>query len=141
MLSVTAVDAPQPFRLVASVEQVRAAMRAVLADQPDGPGRDAEGEQVLAEESHAQGRAVALGKLARQSGGHPVLAHQVTHGRPGSDPTEQLVVLATQHGSPLQSDVFVRRGHGSLSRKRTRSGSTISTAATFSRRSLAATPR
>ena len=92
------IDTAQALGFVAAVEEAGAAMRAAVLDQAHGPRRDAERDEVLAQQTHAQRRAVGLGQFARQRGGHPVLPHEVAHRCSRSDPTEQLVVVPTQHG-------------------------------------------
>jgi hypothetical protein len=91
------VHAAQALLFVPAEEQGRAAVRAVVLDQPDLAGRDAEGDEVLAEEPHADGRAVTLRELARHERGNPVLAQQGARRRPGSYFAEQLVVFSGKH--------------------------------------------
>ena len=93
------VDAAEPALLVATVEERRAAVRAVLGDEPDLAPAVAEGDQVLAEQPHLLRRAVGRGQLVRGQAGHPVLAQQPAHGRATADPTEKLVVLVGEHVS------------------------------------------
>src|SRR5439155_27258421 len=115
------VHAAQSLRLVASIKEARAAVRTAVLDQSDGARRDAERDEALAEQAHAQRRAVGLRQLARQRRRNPVLPHQGAHRGAGSDPTEQLVVVSTQHGR-LRSRPFARadgtlaatRGKGAL---------------------------
>src|SRR5439155_9483974 len=91
------VHAAQAFFLVTAEEEGRAAVRAVVLDEPDLAGRHPEGDEVLAEEPDADGRAVPLRELARHEGGDPVLAQQIARGRASPDPAEQLVVLSGKH--------------------------------------------
>ena len=72
-------------------------MRAVALDQADRAGGRAIRDEVLAEQAHAQRRALGLRQLARQRGRYPVLAQQIPHGRARAHAAEQLVVLAAQH--------------------------------------------
>ena len=91
------VDAANALFLVATEEQRRAAMRAVVRDQPELAGRDAKGDQVLTQQSQPHRRAVGLRQLARHERGQPVLAHELAHGRPWTDPAQQFVVFRRQH--------------------------------------------
>src|SRR5439155_19911596 len=59
------IHAAKPFLLVSSEEEGRAAMGAVVLNQPDSSGRHAEGDEVLAEQTDAHGRPIGLRELAR----------------------------------------------------------------------------
>jgi hypothetical protein len=101
------VDAPEAFHFVAAVEEARAPMRAALAHQPDGAGRRAKRDEVLAQEPHAQRSAVTVGQLARDGGRNPVLPHQLAHRRAAPDPAQELVVFSAQHVAFLSVEVDV----------------------------------
>ena len=94
------VDAAQALFFVAAEEHRGAAVRAGVLHQADRAGRRAEGDQVLAQQLDAQRRAVGRRQLVRADRRHPVLAHQVAHGRAGADATEGFVVLFTEHVCP-----------------------------------------
>src|SRR5215475_12233208 len=87
------IDAAQALLLVATEEERGAAMRALALNQADLAGRDAEGDQVLAQEPDPNGRPVRIRQLAGHEGGDPVLAQQGAHRCTGADATEQLVVV------------------------------------------------
>ena len=106
------VDAADRLIFVAAEVQRRAAVRAVLLHQPDPPGGVPEGDQVLTEQPDPGGRAARLGDLGRQAGRRPVPAQQLAHQRPGSHPSEDLVLFCPQHSvppmrSPPQSYQFI----------------------------------
>jgi FtsX-like permease family len=106
------VDAADRLILVAAEIQRRPAVRAVLLHQPDPPGGVPEGNQVLPEQPDPGGRAARLGDLGGQAGRRPVPAQQVAHQRPGSHPSEDLVLFCPQHSvppmrSPPQSYQFI----------------------------------
>ena len=94
------VHAADPFALVAPEEERGAAMRAVVLDQPDPTRRDAERDEVLAEQTHAHRRAVGLGELGGEQRGNPVLADEVARGCPGSDAAEEVVLGGGEHRGP-----------------------------------------
>jgi len=98
------VHAPKAFPVVAAIEKAGAAMRAAVPHQANRPGRHAERDEIFAQQAHAQRRAVTLRQLAGQGGRHPVLAHQLAHRSSAPDPTQELVVFATQHGVFLSTE-------------------------------------
>src|SRR5262245_43416612 len=95
------VDAAQAALLVAAEEERRPPVRAVLVEQPDTAARVAEGDQILAEQSDANGRTVGLGHLADEQRGYPVAAHRRAHGTAGLDTREQGVFFAGEHRAVL----------------------------------------
>ena len=97
------IDAAQPVLLVAAEPQRRAAMRAELVDHADLAVGGAEGDEVLAQEPHADRRAIRLRQLPRQQRRNPIAAHGLAHRRPGADPGQTLVLFARQHGLPPSS--------------------------------------
>ena len=78
-------------------------MRAELAEHADAPVRVAESDKILAEETHANRRSVALDELLGEQRRHPVAPHQRAHRRIALNAAEQLVFLTGQHGRSLQS--------------------------------------
>jgi hypothetical protein len=90
-------------------------MRAVLAQQPDLAFGVAEGDEILAEQAHAQRRAIGF-DLARQERRQPEAAHQIAHRRAAAGVRQQLIFFARRHscyltgcgGSPGQSPSFAR---------------------------------
>jgi hypothetical protein len=73
-------------------------MRAALVDQPDAPLRVAKQHEVLAQQPHPHGRAVARGDALGERDRDPVAAHQLAHGRAGPHSRQPFVVFARQHG-------------------------------------------
>ena len=94
------VNAAQGGALVAPEVQRRAAVRAVLLQQPDPPGAVPVGDQVLAEQPDPDRRASRLGNLRRQAGWRPVAAEQLAHQRPRTHPGQDLVLFRPQHAAP-----------------------------------------
>ena len=93
------IDAADAALFVAAEEERRAAMRTVVLDEADRAVAIAERDQVLAEQPHAQWVAVGVGQLGRKQRRHPVPTQGETHRRPGSDASDQLVILTPQHRS------------------------------------------
>src|SRR5262249_54982793 len=58
---------------------------------------DAERDEALAQQAHAQGWTVRCWQLVRTGGWNPVLTHEIPHRCPGADATQQLIVLFAQH--------------------------------------------
>ncbi len=98
------IDAAQAALLVAREEQGRAAMAAIGVEQSDAARAVAEGDEVLAQEPHADGRAVALRQLARERRGLPIAPEQLARRRAGRDPDQAFVLLGTQHGEAPSCD-------------------------------------
>src|SRR6267143_4042609 len=91
------VGAAQPALLVAPEPQRHAAVGAELVDQADSALRIAEGDQLLSEQFHANGRAVALRQLPVEQRGYPVAPEQLTHRRAGIRAGKETVHLGGQH--------------------------------------------
>jgi hypothetical protein len=53
----------------------------------------AKGDQILAEQAQAHGRAIRMRQLVRQHRGQPEAAKQLAHGRSRSDSTREFVVF------------------------------------------------
>src|SRR5215471_17552544 len=87
------VGAAQPAFLVAPVEQRRAAVRALLLDQPYRAIGVPERHEILAEQPDPRRGAVGFGNLLAQARGYPVPPQQVSHRRARADPGEDLVVF------------------------------------------------
>src|SRR5205823_2077081 len=84
------IDAAQPFALVATVKQAGAPVRTRVLHQADRAGSGAIGDEILAEQTHAERRALGLRQLTRERRGNPVLTHERAHRRAASDATEEL---------------------------------------------------
>jgi hypothetical protein len=82
------IDAAESLLLVAAIEERGPAVRAVVLDEADLAGGDAEGDQVLAQQADTHRRAIRLGQLTGEQDGDPVLPDEVPHRRAGSDATE-----------------------------------------------------
>src|SRR5690606_18294607 len=82
------IDAAQAVFLVPAKEHAGAAVRAGILDDADPAGGGPEGDEVLAEQTEAHGRSVRDGQLIRPHSRDPVLAHEVAHGRTGTDATQ-----------------------------------------------------
>ena len=80
-------------------------MGAAVGHQADFAGSDAERDEVLTQQAHAQGRGIWGGQLVRTRGRDPVLPHEITHRCPRAHATQQLIVLLVQHekSPPLAS--------------------------------------
>src|SRR5260221_746941 len=74
-------------------------MGAELVDQADAPVAVAERDQLLAQQFHANRRAVALRQLRVEQRGYPVAPEQLTHRRAGAGAGEQFIHLLSQHGA------------------------------------------
>ena len=59
---------------------------------PRRPSRIAEGDQPLAEELHANGRAIPLGQLPVEQRGYPVAPEELAHRRAGAGAGQQLFI-------------------------------------------------
>ena len=91
------VDAAQAALLVATPVELRLPVGAAPLDQPDGAGRVAKGDELLAEHAYAHGWAVRLGQLRRDQHRRPEAPEEVAHGRPRAGAGQQLVVVGAQH--------------------------------------------
>src|SRR3972149_4343450 len=87
------VDAAQAALLVAAEEEAGAPVRAGLRDEADAAVRVAEGDEILAQDADADGRAVRRRQLGRQEQRQPEAAEERAHGRAGAGAGEKLVVL------------------------------------------------
>src|SRR4051794_10435504 len=72
-------------------------MWAMALDQARLTVRVTEGDQLLPEQHHAHRVAVGSRQLAREQGGHPVFAHQLSHRGLRSDAADGVVVDLAQH--------------------------------------------
>ena len=105
------IDAAQPAFLVAPEKERHAAMRAILLDEADAPLGVAEGDEFLAHQLYAHGRAVRFGDLVRQAGGDPIAPHRIAHRRAGADAGDQFVFFRWQHRRipPRSERVFAKQ--------------------------------
>src|SRR6185295_15273504 len=101
------VHAAQAALLVATEEEVRAAVRAAWLDQADAPVRVAERDQVLSHDLDADRRAVGRGHLARERDRQPVAPEVIAHRRTGAGADQDLVVFGAQHALILQTKTWV----------------------------------
>jgi hypothetical protein len=83
-----------------------AAVRTVFVEQADAALGVAEGDEVFAEQTDANRRAIGLGDLARQQRRHPIAAHRIAHRGARSNPGDQLVFFARQHRRNLLAGSF-----------------------------------
>ncbi len=72
-------------------------MRAVGVDDADDSVRTAKGNQVFAEDSRPNRRAISFRKFGREERGKPIASEEFTGRRAGSDPREAFVFLRCQH--------------------------------------------
>src|SRR6266568_2204764 len=92
------VRAAQPALLVAAEPERHAAMGAELVDDADAPFAVAERDQVLSQQLHANGGAVALRQLPVEQRGYPVAPEQLAHRRAGARAGKEYIHLLGQHG-------------------------------------------
>src|SRR5581483_5280600 len=94
-------------RLLVSAEKQRSApVRTMVPQETDPASHVPEGDQLLAQQLHPDGRAVRRGQLAGRQRRYPVLTHHVTHRGPWSHPTDRVVVFFAQHrSSPSPSTI------------------------------------
>src|SRR6185312_10211779 len=85
------------------------AVRAEFVEQTDAALAVAEGDEVFAEQPHPYRCAIGLGNLAGQQRRHPIAPHRLAHRRARTDPGDQFVVLAWQHGLASSPEL---RGRG-----------------------------
>jgi len=95
------VGAADAFGLGHAVGKVGLAVGARRLDKPDLARGAPEQHEILAEVADLLGGVLVV-DLGRACDGVPVAAHQLAHGRSGSDPGQSIVLLLRQHGSPLQ---------------------------------------
>ena len=91
------VEAPDPALLVHAEEERREPVGAVGVDEADLVLRVAEQDQVFIHDAHANGRAVRLGALLRQSHGSPEPAEELAHRRSGARLRQQFILFLRQH--------------------------------------------
>ncbi|MNR52538.1 hypothetical protein D3C85_1723990 [compost metagenome] len=91
------VETAQPPLLHPAQGQRGAAVHAQLLHHAHAALAIAKGDQVLAQQAHAQRLRIAL-DLSGGAYRMPVAAHHLTHRRAGADAAKQLIVLAVQHG-------------------------------------------
>ena len=90
-------DAPQTVGLVAPQPQRRAAVRTKFLHDAHLPVAGPKSHQVLAQETHAHGRAVRLRKLPGKERRHPISAHGLAHRGAGADSGQLLVFFLAEH--------------------------------------------
>ena len=78
------VYATEAGLLVAAEKEAGSTVRAVVVDEADVAVGVAEGDEWLAQDGGALGRAVGFRELLREEHGVPEAAHEVAHGRPGA---------------------------------------------------------
>ena len=103
------VDAANARLLIPTEEQARAPMRAVVVDQPHGAGGVAEGDELLAEQLDAHGRAVGVRQLAGLERGQPVFTEEVAHECARAYAAEQVVICLAEHVTSLSLDARILR--------------------------------
>ena len=78
-------------------------MRAVRADHAQPPIAGAKCDQVLTEQPHHDGCAVAFGDFLGEAGGQPVAAHDLPHRGIVFHATQEVVLFGCEHhGSSLR---------------------------------------
>ena len=97
------VEAAQSAFLVAAKSQRHASMRTIFVQNPEPTLAVAEHDQILAQQSHFQWRAVRLGHFLDQAGRHPVAAHDLTHRRIALDAAQQVIFLCSHHRPASQA--------------------------------------
>jgi hypothetical protein len=85
-------------------------VRAVFVEDAEPAFRVAEHHEVLAEQAHAQRRAVGFGDFLGQARRDPVAAHDLAH-RGIAHHTAQEIVFFRSHGVPRQARVFASVTH------------------------------
>lgn len=74
-------------------------MGAGLLDQTDAAVGIAEGDEILAEQLHTDGRAIGLRDLFGQECGQPVATEDLAHRGIALDAGEQIILLGRDHGA------------------------------------------
>jgi hypothetical protein len=100
------IEAAQTAFFIASVEERGAAMRAEFIHHADTALRIAEGNEIFAQNAHAHGIAIGFGHFFRETGGQPIAAHHLAHGRIALDTAEQVVFMVGQHGASSSGSRF-----------------------------------
>ena len=72
-------------------------MRAAMLHDADPAVGVAEGDQLFAEQQEPHRLAVGL-EFGRETGGNPVLPHQITHGRTRPNARQHVIRGCSQHG-------------------------------------------
>ena len=97
------IDAAEATRLVPSIEQRRAAVRAAMVHHADPARMIAECDQFLAEQHQPQ-RIAAGDDFCGFRRGQPILPHQIAHHGAGTDAGELFAFDGVRHGfSPCRS--------------------------------------
>src|SRR5438552_32729 len=91
------VDAADAALLVAAEEEVGASMGADGLDETDAVVAVAKRNELFTENRDAHRRPVTFRDLAREEHRDPEPAEQLSHGRLGPGPREQLVVFRAEH--------------------------------------------
>jgi len=86
------VGAADAFSLGATVEERRAAVRAVRLHQANGAIADAKRGQLFAEQPDVEGRCLGGGKLGGEQERNPVMTQRSAHGRAVPDAGQELIV-------------------------------------------------
>jgi hypothetical protein len=87
------VDAANAALLIATEVKRGAAVRTVSLDDADFVVGVAKGDQILAEQAQANGRAIWIGQLVTQHRGQPEAAKQFAHRRSRPDTTREFVIF------------------------------------------------
>ncbi len=74
-------------------------MRAISIQHSDRARAVAKRDEIFAEQAHAHGRAVGLGKFGGENRGQPVAAKDIAHRRALADTGQALIVLFGKHVS------------------------------------------
>ena len=94
------IEAAQSAIFVAPHHERRPTMRAVLVHHPDAPVGVAKDDEILAEHTGADRRAVRVWHLLDKADRGPVAAHQPAHRRIALDSAEQVVFFGGEHVRP-----------------------------------------
>jgi hypothetical protein len=108
------IDAAQSGIFVAAEEHRRTAVRAERADETDGARAVAIGNEIFAEQAHANRRAVRVRQFRGERERIPIPAKRSTHRRAGIGAGDALVILAAQHTLvvSIPGGVFLEDGCG-----------------------------
>ena len=91
------IEAAQAAILVAREHQRGAPVRAIFVEHADAAFGVAENDEVLAEQTDLDRRAVRMRHFLGQAGGDPVPAHDLAHRRVALDAAQQVVFLWRHH--------------------------------------------
>ena len=100
--------AAQSAVLIAGKYERAAAVRTALGEKPHAAVCGAKGHVIVAEKAHAHRGTVGY-QLGRQDGWYPVVPHQAPHWGVALDPGQSLVLLVSQHVTPLVAHCGQRR--------------------------------